>query len=350
MSKHRFFRNSPFLFRLNHHLSLGLVTLAVAIALGGMLTKNAKQSLFIGLIGLSAAYSGNWMKEKQYHRTQKLFKTALSKEIQDAETRLEDLEHYEDQLYQAIASAQAFSQVMEMEVNQLRTERFYLVDQISTLHNRRQEFYNLFAELQPKKQALENILTELSQKIEQTTSEKDSLEKRLIETTYNMKLIENSCSFIREELEQLHDDVTQKIQYKETLKQEIQELEKKTSIRAFNLDKLMAAESHLQAEVKQVTHCKDELEETCQRLKTNLVSLQKQEKELDQTLVKKQEEISSLETCLNYLKHEYDYLQTDVLDAHNQVLILTENQDLPSLITPEKSLEKSFPNKLSDPA
>ncbi len=338
MSKHRFFRKSPFLFRLHPQISFGLVSLTVAIALGGLLTKNFKQSLLIGLIGASAAYSGNWIKEKQCHRTQKLFKTALSKEIQDLEIRLEDLEHYEGQLYQAIASAQTFNQAMETEVTQLRTERFYLVDQISTLHNRRQEFYNLFAELQPKKQALENILSELSQKIEQTANEKDNLEKRLIETTYNMKLIENSCSFIREELAQLHDDVLKKVQYKESLKREIQELEKKTSIRAFNLDKLMVAESNLQSEVKQVTDCKEELERTCKRLKINVTNLQEQEKELDQTLAEKQEEIHSLETCLNYLKHEYDYLQTDVLDIHNQVLILTENQDLSSITAPEKSL------------
>jgi len=141
-----------------------------------------------------------------------------------------------------------------------------------------------------------------------------------------MKLIENSCGFIREELEQLQSDILKKNQYKEELKQEIQELEKKTSLRANNLDELMIAENHLQSEVDNFIQSKIELEQKCQNLQNNLDIYNQENSRLIQTLSEKRQEIHSLETCLSYLKNEYDYLQTDVLEAQNQVVILTEHQ------------------------
>lgn len=326
MSKRKLVSKSPLVFWLNDQACFGVATIGVAIALGFMVTQNVKNSLTMGLVAVSAAYGGSWVREKRLHYGQKQLKTALVKEIWRLEERLENLENYEAQLYQAIGSAQTFNQNMEAENNQLRTERFYLVDHISNLHQRRDEFYQLFAQLQPQKQKLETVLADLSNKIDQANYQKESLEKRLVETNYNMKLIENSCGFIREELEQLQSDILKKAQYKEELKQEIQELEKKTSQRATNLDELMIAENHLQSEVQNFVQSKKELEQKCQVLQNNLEIYNQENNHLTQVLSEKREEIHSLETCLSYLKNEYDYLQTDVLDAQNQVIILTEHQ------------------------
>jgi len=326
VSKRKLVSKSPLLLWLNDQAFFSVATIVVAIALGFMITQNVKNSLTMGLVAVSAAYGGNWVREKRLHYRQKQLKTALVKEIWGLEERLENLENYEDQLYQAIASAQGFNQNMEIESNRLRTERFYLVDHISNLHQRRDEFYQLFAQLQPQKQKLETVLGELSNKIDQANYQKESLEKRLVETNYNMKLIENSCGFIREELEQLQSDLLKKAQYKEELKQEIQELEKKTSLRATNLDELMTAENNLQSEVQNFMQSKIELEQKCQTLQNNLEIYHQENNRLTQILSEKRQEIHSLETCLGYLKNEYDYLQTDVLEAQNQVVILTEHQ------------------------
>ena len=326
MSKRKLVSKSPLLFWLNDQAYFAVTTIVVAIALGLMITQNVKHSLTMGLVAVSAAYGGNWVRKKQLYYRQKQLKTTLVKEIWGLEERLENLENYEDQLYQAIASAQGFNQNMEIESNRLRTERFYLVDHISNLHQRRDEFYQLFAQLQPQKQKLETVLAELSNKIDQANYQKESLEKRLVETNYNMKLIENSCGFIREELEQLQSDLLKKAQYKEELKQEIQELEKKTSLRATNLDELMTAENNLQSEVQNFRQSKIELEQKCQTLQNNLEIYHQENNRLTQILSEKRQEIHSLETCLGYLKNEYDYLQTDVLEAQNQVVILTEHQ------------------------
>lgn len=326
MSKRKLVSKSPLLFWLNDQAYFAVTTIVVAIGLGLMITQNVKHSLTMGLVAVSAAYGGNWVRKKQLYYRQKQLKTTLVKEIWGLEERLENLENYEEQLYQAIASAQGFNQNMEIESNRLRTERFYLVDHISNLHQRRDEFYQLFAQLQPQKQKLETVLAELSNKIDQANYQKESLEKRLVETNYNMKLIENSCGFIREELEQLQGDLLKKAQYKEELKQEIQELEKKTSLRATNLDELMTAENHLQSEVQNFRQSKIELEQKCQTLQNNLEIYHQENNRLTQILSEKRQEIHSIETCLGYLKNEYDYLQTDVLEAQNQVVILTEHQ------------------------
>ena len=326
MSKRKFVSKSPLLFWLNDQACFAVATIVVAIALGLIITQNVNNSLTMGLVAVAAAYGGNLAREKRLRSGQKKLKMALAKEIWRLEERLENLENYEDKLYQAIGSAQIFHQNMETENNQLRTERFYLVDHISNLHQRRDEFYQLFAQLQPQKQKLETVLADLSHKIEQANYQKESLEKRLVETNYNMKLIENSCDFIREELEQLQNDILKKAQYKEELKQEIQELEKKTSLRANNLDELMIAENHLQSEVNNFIQSKIELEQKCQNLQNNLDIYNQENSRLIQTLSEKRREIHSLETCLSYLKNEYDYLQTDVLEAQNQVVILTEHQ------------------------
>ena len=326
MSKHKLVSKSPLLFWLNDQACFAVATIVVAIALGLIITQNVNNSLTMGLVAVAAAYGGNLAREKRLRSGQKKLKMALAKEIWRLEERLENLENYEDKLYQAIGSAQIFHQNMETENNQLRTERFYLVDHISNLHQRRDEFYQLFAQLQPQKQKLETVLADLSHKIEQANYQKESLEKRLVETNYNMKLIENSCDFIREELEQLQNDILKKAQYKEELKQEIQELEKKTSLRANNLDELMIAENHLQSEVNNFIQSKIELEQKCQNLQNNLDIYNQENSRLIQTLSEKRREIHSLETCLSYLKNEYDYLQTDVLEAQNQVVILTEHQ------------------------
>ena len=326
MSKRKFVSKSPLLFWLNDQACFAVTTIVVAIALGLIITQNVNNSLTMGLVTVAAAYGGNLAREKRLRSGQKKLKMALAKEIWRLEERLENLENYEDKLYQAIGSAQIFHQNMETENNQLRTERFYLVDHISNLHQRRDEFYQLFAQLQPQKQKLETVLADLSHKIEQANYQKESLEKRLVETNYNMKLIENSCDFIREELEQLQNDILKKAQYKEELKQEIQELEKKTSLRANNLDELMIAENHLQSEVNNFIQSKIELEQKCQNLQNNLDIYNQENSRLIQTLSEKRREIHSLETCLSYLKNEYDYLQTDVLEAQNQVVILTEHQ------------------------
>ena len=326
MSKRKFVSKSPLLFWLNDQACFAVATIVVAIALGLIITQNVNNSLTMGLVAVAAAYGGNLAREKRLRSGQKKLKMALAKEIWRLEERLENLENYEDKLYQAISSAQIFHQNMETENNQLRTERFYLVDHISNLHQRRDDFYQLFAQLQPQKQKLETVLADLSHKIEQANYQKESLEKRLVETNYNMKLIENSCDFIREELEQLQNDILKKAQYKEELKQEIQELEKKTSLRANNLDELMIAENHLQSEVNNFIQSKIELEQKCQNLQNNLDIYNQENSRLIQTLSEKRREIHSLETCLSYLKNEYDYLQTDVLEAQNQVVILTEHQ------------------------
>ena len=326
MSKRKLVSKSPLLFWLNDQACFAVATIVVAIALGLIITQNVNNSLTMGLVAVAAAYGGNLAREKRLRSGQKKLKMALAKEIWRLEERLENLENYEDKLYQAIGSAQIFHQNMETENNQLRTERFYLVDHISNLHQRRDEFYQLFAQLQPQKQKLETVLADLSHKIEQANYQKESLEKRLVETNYNMKLIENSCDFIREELEQLQNDILKKAQYKEELKQEIQELEKKTSLRANNLDELMIAENHLQSEVNNFIQSKIELEQKCQNLQNNLDIYNQENSRLIQTLSEKRREIHSLETCLSYLKNEYDYLQTDVLEAQNQVVILTEHQ------------------------
>jgi chromosome segregation ATPase len=326
VSKRKFVSKSPLLFWLNDQACFAVATIVVAIALGLIITQNVNNSLTMGLVAVAAAYGGNLAREKRLRSGQKKLKMALAKEIWRLEERLENLENYEDKLYQAIGSAQIFHQNMETENNQLRTERFYLVDHISNLHQRRDEFYQLFAQLQPQKQKLETVLADLSHKIEQANYQKESLEKRLVETNYNMKLIENSCDFIREELEQLQNDILKKAQYKEELKQEIQELEKKTSLRANNLDELMIAENHLQSEVNNFIQSKIELEQKCQNLQNNLDIYNQENSRLIQTLSEKRREIHSLETCLSYLKNEYDYLQTDVLEAQNQVVILTEHQ------------------------
>lgn len=326
MSKRKLVSKSPLLFWLNDQACFAVATIVVAIALGLIITQNVNNSLTMGLVAVAAAYGGNLAREKRLRSGQKKLKMALAKEIWRLEERLENLENYEDKLYQAIGSAQIFHQNMETENNQLRTERFYLVDHISNLHQRRDDFYQLFAQLQPQKQKLETVLADLSHKIEQANYQKESLEKRLVETNYNMKLIENSCDFIREELEQLQNDILKKAQYKEELKQEIQELEKKTSLRANNLDELMIAENHLQSEVNNFIQSKIELEQKCQNLQNNLDIYNQENSRLIQTLSEKRREIHSLETCLSYLKNEYDYLQTDVLEAQNQVVILTEHQ------------------------
>ena len=326
MSKHKLVSKSPLLFWLNDQACFAVATIVLAIALGLIITQNVNNSLTMGLVAVAAAYGGNLAREKRLRSGQKKLKMALAKEIWRLEERLENLENYEDKLYQAIGSAQIFHQNMETENNQLRTERFYLVDHISNLHQRRDDFYQLFAQLQPQKQKLETVLADLSHKIEQANYQKESLEKRLVETNYNMKLIENSCDFIREELEQLQNDILKKAQYKEELKQEIQELEKKTSLRANNLDELMIAENHLQSEVNNFIQSKIELEQKCQNLQNNLDIYNQENSRLIQTLSEKRREIHSLETCLSYLKNEYDYLQTDVLEAQNQVVILTEHQ------------------------
>jgi chromosome segregation ATPase len=326
VSKRKFVSKSPLLFWLNDQACFAVATIVVAIALGLIITQNVNNSLTMGLVAVAAAYGGNLAREKRLRSGQKKLKMALAKEIWRLEERLENLENYEDKLYQAIGSAQIFHQNMETENNQLRTERFYLVDHISNLHQRRDDFYQLFAQLQPQKQKLETVLADLSHKIEQANYQKESLEKRLVETNYNMKLIENSCDFIREELEQLQNDILKKAQYKEELKQEIQELEKKTSLRANNLDELMIAENHLQSEVNNFIQSKIELEQKCQNLQNNLDIYNQENSRLIQTLSEKRREIHSLETCLSYLKNEYDYLQTDVLEAQNQVVILTEHQ------------------------
>ena len=189
MSKRKLVSKSPLLFWLNDQARFAVATIVVAIALGLMITQNVKHSLTMGLVAVSAAYGGNWVREKRLHYRQKQLKTALIKEIWGLEERLENLENYEDQLYQAIGSAQIFHQNMETENNQLRTERFYLVDHIANLHQRRDEFYQLFAQLQPKKQKLETVLAELSNKIDQANYQKESLENRLLENNYNMNLI-----------------------------------------------------------------------------------------------------------------------------------------------------------------
>jgi chromosome segregation ATPase len=326
VSKRKLVSKSPLLFWLNDQACFAVATIVVAIALGLIITQNVNNSLTMGLVAVAAAYGGNLAREKRLRSGQKKLKMALAKEIWRLEERLENLENYEDKLYQAIGSAQIFHQNMETENNQLRTERFYLVDHISNLHQRRDDFYQLFAQLQPQKQKLETVLADLSHKIEQANYQKESLEKRLVETNYNMKLIENSCDFIREELEQLQNDILKKAQYKEELKQEIQELEKKTSLRANNLDELMIAENHLQSEVNNFIQSKIELEQKCQNLQNNLDIYNQENSRLIQTLSEKRREIHSLETCLSYLKNEYDYLQTDVLEAQNQVVILTEHQ------------------------
>ena len=200
-------RKNPLLFWLDDQLSFGLITVLIAIALGLMITKNVKKSLVLGLIAVSSAYGGSWVREKRRYDNQKQFKTVLIKEIWSLEERLQNLESHENQLYQAIASAQTFSQNMELQSNRLRVEHFYLVDQISSLHQRRDEFHQLLAQLHLKKQKLESELTQLSETIKQTIQQKESLEKHLLETTHNMKLIENSCDFSREKLEQFQSDV-----------------------------------------------------------------------------------------------------------------------------------------------
>ena len=82
-----------------------------------------------------------------------------------------------------------------------------------------------------------------------------------------------------------------------------------------SLDELMTAENHLQSEVQNFIQSKIELEKKCQNLQNNLEIYNQENNRLAQILLEKRQEIHSLETCLSYLKNEYDYLQPRYYDA-----------------------------------
>ena len=68
-------------------------------------------------------------------------------------------------------------------------------------------------------------MDELDRKIKAANNQKSEIEKELLEKSYNLKVVENSCTFIRQELEQLNQDILEKMQYKENVCRAINVLE-----------------------------------------------------------------------------------------------------------------------------
>ena len=219
------FKNRDHTVIFSHFLERSLVIVLLAMSLSWLVTRNPRQSVLLGLLMLPASYIGDRLKTIQIKQRQQNAQTNLAKEIQGIEIRLMDLENYEEQVYQAISAAQNFNHSLESENQRLRTERFDLSEQISSLQNKRHDLVQDCAELNPQKEELQTKLDELDRKIKAANNQKSEIEKELLEKSYNLKVVENSCTFIRQELEQLNQDILEKMQYKENVCRAINVLE-----------------------------------------------------------------------------------------------------------------------------
>ena len=219
------FKNRAHTLIFSHFLERSLIIVLVAMSLSWLVTRNPSQSVLLGLLMLPASYIGDRIKTMQMKQRKQDTQTNLAKEIQGIEIRLMDLENYEEQVYQAISAAQNFNHSLESENQRLRTERFDLSEQISFLQNKQHELVQYCAELNPQKEELQTKLDELDRKIKAANNQKSEIEKELLEKSYNLKVVENSCTFIRQELEQLNQDILEKMQYKENVCRAINVLE-----------------------------------------------------------------------------------------------------------------------------
>lgn len=272
--------------------------------LTGSITGKIESACISGLAAIPACWGNHWWQERRRHQAQCYRYSQLVYDIQDLELRLLELEHYEQQINQAIAVADTFSQRLSEENQKLKADHCQLSRQITALHNKRQELGQRFAELQPQKEQLEAELQELGQQIEMTGNHKQEIEKNLIESSYNLKIIENSCSFIREELEQLHQEVLDRVQYRQELTQSITSLEQKSQL-------MLQKEEQLQAMLTQLETQRAALELTCDALAQNIGALQTEEKILSESITEKREEVESMQNCLTSLRQKYDNLPAE---------------------------------------
>ncbi|BFM41183.1 hypothetical protein [Synechocystis sp. LKSZ1] len=281
--------------------------------LTGTVTSKLESALVSGLATIPACWGNHWWQERRRHQDQCYRYSQLVYDIQALELRLLELEHYEEQINQVIAVADTFSQRISDENQKLKAEHSHLSRQISALQNKRQELGQRFAELQPQKEQLEAELQELCQQIEITGNHKQEIEKNLIESTYNLKIIENTCYFIREELEQLHQEVLDRVQYREELTQSITSLEQQSQKTNQQLQSMLQQEDQLQTMLAQLEAQRASLEVTCGELAHNISTLQREEKILSESITEKQEEVQSMESCLTYLRQEYNNLPSESL-------------------------------------
>ncbi len=306
----------------------GLVTAGLAFGGGYLLTQTWTTALKVMAIALPASYGGQWVQSRRKQQRQQTYHLQLERAVQGLELRLMDLEHYEEQIYQTITSAQEFSQSLEIHNQTLRTERFYLSEQIANLQTKRQELVNRFAELTPQKKQLEQELKQLCANIEQASDRQSELEKSLVESTYNVKIIENSCEFIREELAQLKQEIFEKVQERDHLRHQLKELAEQSQSLQKNIDHFQEQKQILQTELDQLHAQKTAFNQDYQQLSQRLDSLHREEEAMRHSLKEKRQEMQDVENCLTFLRQEYYHFQADVADMQGQVSLLTEESSL----------------------
>lgn len=301
----------------------GTVTITTALLAGGI-TGNWRQSALFSLASLPGMALADRWRIRHSQRQQALWQTSLQTTIRQQEVRLQELEHYEGQLHQAIAVAEQVNQSLQSDNQTLKSERFLLGQQVSGLKQRREQLSLQFASLQPQKRQLERELANLTQAVQATDLHKQTIEQNLRDSSQQLRQIEHSCLAIQGELGNLDKAIQTKQQRHQSLTEAIAVLEHHCQTLQDKRDTLSHQETQLIDQINSLGAQTADLQQTHGDLRAQITALTAQKQLLVENIIAKQQEAREMDDCLTYLRHEYDHLQAEIADRQGQALSLDQ--------------------------
>ncbi|MFM1842692.1 MAG: hypothetical protein RLZZ490_1429 [Cyanobacteriota bacterium] len=298
-------------------IAIVIITTAV---LTGIVTRDVKKSALYALASLPGLILAERWRVNRSQQQQSQWQSSLQETIHHQEMRLLELEHYEAQLNQAIAVAQQMNQSLQCDNQTLKSERFLLGQQISGLKQRWDKLSIQFASLQPQKQQLEQELATLTQALQQGDRHKQTIEKNLRDSSQQLQQIEHSCHAIQGELSHLSQAVLDKQQQYQILKETLAGLESHCQTLQERQASLTDQEFRLVNHIQSLETQRVNIGHTHDRLATTVKELQAQKQTLTQEIGEQERQKRDLESCLTYLRHEYDQIQGEIAEMSSQCL------------------------------
>jgi chromosome segregation ATPase len=312
--------------QLGNRLLLSSLAFAISFGLGWVVNQALHPAILTGLMSLSASYVGAVVTDRRRDRQEKHLKESLQNQIAGLVEKVDSLELYESQLYELLANAATTKQELEDHIQRLQLEKNSLKTQLSQFYKQRQELMYTVFFIQQRQKIIEEKFPDLKTKFEKVKHKLKELDTILNSKVVLIKKINTKEKNSQAKIQELTQQIQEKIQQRDTLTQEIQALENGREQIALQIADLSSRKQEVdrQISIESLLKYRQHLEKSCDDLQARLEQLNAQQPTLDRAISERTQEIQPTDDGVNLLRDVHQYLQEQIIAIQNQLTVLRE--------------------------
>ena len=209
--------------KITNWLILGSVAFGVSFCLSLITSQDFGQAFLTSVISIPATYAGSIIIHKRRLNREIRFRNSLTNQIQELEVYKEDMNQY-------LVDALSEEQGLEASINNLKSELNHIRNQVSEGYNQRKLISRELIGWQEQKQYKLQELSLVQEQINTIENQIVQLNQTLSTKSAEVRKAETDLNFARSEMRQLPDKIIELDKEKQTLEQDILNIQIQKSI------------------------------------------------------------------------------------------------------------------------